>query len=108
MRFIPASWSRAAVFVLMAWTPLQAGAQVSVAGNSGVATMAYPFRLPAARGRYQPTLALRYNSADSEMAFGVGWSMPPSHIALPQRQSQTPDGSVAPDQFILVLNGQHK
>ncbi|HEX4382613.1 MAG TPA: FG-GAP-like repeat-containing protein, partial [Myxococcales bacterium] len=104
------SFRQCGAFLLMAtFASSSALAQaVQVAGNTGAATMDYSFKLPSARGRYQPALALRYNSSDPEVAFGVGWSMPPSYIASPLRAQQTPDGALPVDEYVLVLNGDRR
>src|SRR5438105_4648367 len=76
--------------------------------NDGSANYAYPFDLPAARGRYQPHLMLAYNSMRSANATaGTGWALNTSYIEQAARASPNPDGS-ARVQYWLVLDGSRR
>ena len=78
---------------------------VSAGGNDGSFSYAYPFALPPARGRYQPSLGLVYNSNAGTSVAGVGWSLPMSYIEGGSRASPA-DGSGDPrTQVWLVLGG---
>ncbi len=61
---------------LLAAAPAAAQDAPTVNGNTGDLTYTYAFRLPKARGRYQPELALVYSSATNrDLGFGHGWSL---------------------------------
>jgi RHS repeat-associated protein len=52
-------------------------------GNSqGTARVSFPIRLPKARGGYQPSIGLSYDSAAGEGWAGIGWSVPVSSISI--------------------------
>jgi RHS repeat-associated protein len=52
------------------------------ANNQGTAQVALPIRLPKARGAYQPTLRLGYDSGASDGWAGVGWSLSVSSVTV--------------------------
>lgn len=52
-------------------------------GNSqGTARVSFPIRLPKARGGFQPSLGLGYDSSGGEGWAGIGWSIPVSSISI--------------------------
>lgn len=55
-------------------------------GNSqGTASVSFPFRLPKARGAYQPSLGLVYDSSGGGGWVGVGWDLPTSSVSIDTR-----------------------
>ncbi len=89
----------------------------NVALFRGAATYNYPFALPAARGRFQPTLNLSYNSTrvdgilslvDSEWV-GLGWSIDMVDIVRTDVKYAFPPTNTqwlsADNNFTLLLNG---
>jgi hypothetical protein len=48
---------------------------VTQPGSMGAMTWTYPFSLPAARGRPQPSLILNYNSSSHDREAGYGWGL---------------------------------
>ncbi|HSN11184.1 MAG TPA: SpvB/TcaC N-terminal domain-containing protein, partial [Propionibacteriaceae bacterium] len=52
------------------------------ANNQGTAQVSLPIRLPKARGAYQPSLRLSYDSGGGNGWLGVGWSLPVSSVAI--------------------------
>ena len=77
---------------------------ISLGGNDGSVGYSYDFKLPAARGRYQPSLALSYSSATGPGAYGVGWTLSTSFIERNKRAPAGSDGSPT-EQLFLSLNG---
>ncbi len=73
--------------------PTEGGSAVDE--NTGQASYLYPFQLPAARGRYKPTLELRYTSANfANTGAGVGWALPLAYVEFevpvaPQAATET-------------------
>jgi RHS repeat-associated protein len=61
--------------------------EVLVAGRDGAATLTQPLRLPAARGRWQPSLTLTYSSRAAGGPEGVGWTLGGSWIERTTRGS---------------------
>ncbi len=53
--------------------------------NQGSARLSFPIRLPRARGGYQPTLALTYDSTRGNGWLGVGWDLSISSIEIDTR-----------------------
>jgi len=53
--------------------------------NQGTARLAFPFRLPKARGAYQPSLSLSYDSGGGNGWVGVGWDVSVSRIQIDGR-----------------------
>ncbi|WP_242337471.1 MULTISPECIES: SpvB/TcaC N-terminal domain-containing protein [unclassified Anaeromyxobacter] len=53
--------------------------------NLGTAQLAFPIRLPAGRGGYQPELRLAYDSGGSNGWLGVGWELPSSSVQIDTR-----------------------
>ncbi len=55
-------------------------------GNGqGTARVSFPIRLPRARGAYQPSLALSYDSGNGNGWLGVGWDLPVSRVQIDGR-----------------------
>lgn len=76
--------------------------------NSGTLSYVYPFQLPPARGRYQPSLALVYGSANPTLdrGFGRGWSLTQSYVERDTRFSPAARGSDgAGNRYWLVRDG---
>ena len=71
-----------------------------VGGNDGSAKYAYAFQLPPSRGRFQPHLALSYNSNSVNSPVGVGWSLNDNYIDADPRNNS--NGSRF---YWLVQNG---
>src|SRR5258708_32734828 len=91
-----------ALLVLAAFTATAVSAQV--VSNDGSLSDAYSFPLPAARGRYQPVLALAYRSNAGATAYGVGWSISDNYIDATVRATPNTDGT-ARIRYACVLNG---
>jgi len=53
--------------------------------NQGSAHLVFPIRLPKARGDYQPSVNLTYDSSTPNGWIGVGWSIPVSRIEVDTR-----------------------
>ena len=75
--------ARAAGFVLgfglLCGRATEAG--LSVGENTGEARYSYPLSLPAARGRYQPSVSLEYGSSNkTDYGYGYGWG-----LSVPER-----------------------
>ncbi len=55
-------------------------------GNGqGTASVTFPIRLPKARGAYQPSFAIAYDSANADGWLGVGWDLHVSSISIDTR-----------------------
>jgi hypothetical protein len=52
------------------------------ANNQGTARVSFPVRLPGARGAYQPSVSLGYDSSAGAGWVGVGWSVPVSSVSI--------------------------
>jgi len=76
--------------------------------NDGTANYGYEFRLPAARGRYQPHLGLSYNSAATGGVAGVGWSLNVSYIERNDRSSPRDATGASRNQLWLVIDGSRR
>ena len=66
----------------------------TVASNVGSLSYTYAFKLPPSRGRYQPTLALSYNSNAGNARFGVGFSLSTTYIERVTSPSPSGDDEV--------------
>jgi RHS repeat-associated protein len=53
--------------------------------NQGTARLSFPIRLPKARGAYQPSLAIAYDSAGGNGWLGVGWDLAASRVQIDTR-----------------------
>jgi RHS repeat-associated protein len=60
------------------------------ANAQGTAQLAFPFRLPPARGAYQPDLRLTYDSSSGNGWVGIGWDLPVSSIQIDTRFGVAP------------------
>src|SRR5438093_13149221 len=69
-------------------------ASAQVVSNEGSFGYSYTFALPPARGKYQPTLRLSYNSGAAATAYGVGWSLSMDYIDASQRATLTTSGGI--------------
>ena len=78
---------------------------VLVAGRDGSASLTQPLRLPAARGRWQPSLALTYSSNSADGPEGVGWTLSGSWIERATRSSPDADSGEPRVQYRLVRDG---
>src|ERR1041384_6654941 len=83
---------------------ISAPAWAQIVSNDGSASYGYSFSLPPARGRYQPTLSLAYNSNGRTTNYGVGWSLSENYIDTSTRATLNQDGSVR-TRYALVRNG---
>ncbi len=63
-------------------------ASASVEPSTGVLRASYPFHLPTARGRVQPTLGLSYGSTAGVREAGYGWG-----LSLPVIERRHPSGN---------------
>ncbi len=71
-------WAMVALGFLAAGT---AEGQPVVKENTGDLSYAYPFQLPAARGKVGPSLALLYSSkSNADRGYGYGWDLSPFYI----------------------------
>jgi len=77
----------------------------TVGGSDGSVSYSYPFSLPAARGRYQPELALDYSSNGTGGPYGVGWSLSLPYVESSRRGSPTGASGEPREEFWLTLNG---
>lgn len=78
-----------AVLASFASSPLAQDAPV-VNESTGEASYTYAFPLPAARSRFQPSLALHYSSANQQnVGYGVGWSLSTVRIEKNAKASPT-------------------
>jgi RHS repeat-associated protein len=69
---------------------VSAEAQVAPTVNesTGELSITYPFRLPKARGRFQPTLTLSFSSSSSEdKGYGAGWTLSADYVERETRSS---------------------
>ncbi|HXN83955.1 MAG TPA: SpvB/TcaC N-terminal domain-containing protein, partial [Myxococcales bacterium] len=53
--------------------------------NQGTAQLSFPMRLPKARGAYQPSLRLAYDSGGGSGWLGVGWDLKASSVQVDTR-----------------------
>ncbi|MHB8878442.1 MAG: SpvB/TcaC N-terminal domain-containing protein, partial [Myxococcaceae bacterium] len=53
--------------------------------SQGTARLAFPIRLPRARGAYQPDVRLAYDSSGSNGWLGMGWDVPVSKVEVDTR-----------------------
>src|SRR6267378_2931125 len=72
--------------------------------NDGSLGESYAFPLPQALGKYQPVLALQYNSNAGATTYGVGWSITANYINATTHATPNTDGSPR-TRHTLVLNG---
>lgn len=85
-------------------TLLAAAASAQTVSNDGSFGYSYPFALPAARGKYQPSLALSYSSNGGTTNYGTGWSLTANYIEATTRATRTTTGS-ARTRYTLVMDG---
>lgn len=109
--------------------PPGAGAMPSVAGNPlaqeipqapsaggpivvehlGELGYQYGFELPAARGRYQPTLGLAYSSSNTQdEGLGVGWSISMSYVESDILGIPRSSDGTSPERYWLSMEGARK
>ena len=53
--------------------------------NDGTARLAFPVRLPRARGSYQPSLGISYDSTGGNGWLGVGWNLSAPRVSIDTR-----------------------
>jgi len=73
----------------------------TVALNDGSLSYTYAFNLPPSRGRYQPTLALAYNSNGGNSPYGFGVSLSVAYIE--RIVSASPTGDDGNPRLVLQL-----
>jgi len=99
---IPMRQTVQVVALFSLWLTLPTKAQV--VGADGSIGYSYSFPLPSARGRYQPSLSISYNSNAGMSAVGFGWSLSDNYVEVSSRA--TPNLTGQPRQrYFLALNG---
>jgi RHS repeat-associated protein len=74
--------------------------------SRGTLSYRYSFELPAARGRYQPALALNYTSGTTyNDSIGAGWSLTSYFIEADATASPESSSDTAPNRWWLVADG---
>jgi RHS repeat-associated protein len=79
-------------------------ASAQTVANDGSLNYTYAFSLPQARGKFQPSLALSYNSAGGATSFGVGWELNVNYIEASTRTPLDNNGNVR-IRYTLVNGG---
>ncbi len=88
--------------VSLLWLAVPAEAQV--VGADGSVSYSYSFPLPPARGRYQPTLSISYNSNSGMSAVGLGWALNENYVEVSSRATPALTGQPRA-RYFLALNG---
>lgn len=77
-----------------------------VVEHTGALAYQYGFELPAARGRYQPSLGLNYSSGIVEdEGYGVGWSLTMSFVERDITPAPRDSSGVSPERFWASIDG---
>ncbi|HEY2028895.1 MAG TPA: SpvB/TcaC N-terminal domain-containing protein [Myxococcales bacterium] len=76
---------------------------VAADGSLGVS---YAFSLPAARGRYQPWLALTYDSNAGTTNYGVGWTLTSNYVEAVTRATHNTDSTQRARYFLSSAGGK--
>src|SRR6266446_7020198 len=91
-------------FLVAAAFAIPTAVSAQLVSNDGSLSYSYGFPLPPARGHYQPTLALTYNSNVGAIAYGVGWSLSGNYIDASTQATPNANGTLR-TRYTLVLNG---